>query len=141
MNGTAFEAGGKGPPVVLVHGLGMNRHMRDGQWAALTGRFSVARYDLLGHGESPPPDLPCRMEQFVGQLRGLAILNAAHGRTDAERATALTRVEEAAKCGPAATVAAALERWFTPGFAARRADVLDRVRQWILADAQGGTAA
>ena len=66
IQGTAYEVGGAGPPgepsvappVVLVHGLGMARQMWDWQWEALTGRFRVVRYDLLGHGESAKPKRP-----------------------------------------------------------------------------------
>ncbi len=166
---TVFAAEGTGPAVVLVHGLGLNRHMWDGQWEALTSRFQVMRYDLLGHGDSAKPSGPYRLDQFVDQLaallgglelarcalvgfsfggmiiRGfalahparvsaLAVLNSAHDRTDAERAGVLERVEQAAQFGPQATVEAALGRWFTADFAARRPDVLDQVRRWVVAN-------
>ena len=161
---TVFETAGAGPAVVLLHGLGLNRHMWDPQWEALTGRFQVLRYDLMGHGDSAKPQGPYRLEQFVAQLAALmdglelercalvgfsfggmiirafalahparvsalAILNSAHNRTDAERAGVLERVEQATRCGPQATVDAALARWFTADFAARRPDVLDQVRR------------
>ncbi len=71
IDGTAFAQGGDGPPVVLVHGLGLNRHMWDGQLAALGRRFFVVRYDLLGHGDSDKPEGPYRMERFVDQLSAL----------------------------------------------------------------------
>ena len=173
IKGTAYEAGGDGPPgvpaVVLVHGLGMARQMWDWQWEALTGRFQVVRYDLLGHGESIKPKQPYALAHFVGQLEelldglglevcalvgfslggmivrafalahpgrvsALAILNSAHDRTEAERAAVLLRVEQSARDGPRATVAAALERWFTADFGARHPEVLERVRRWILAN-------
>ncbi|MCP4327592.1 MAG: alpha/beta fold hydrolase [Alphaproteobacteria bacterium] len=167
--GTAYEVTGSGPPVVLVHGLGMNRHMWQWQTSALAAHFTVLAYDILGHGDSADPEIPCRMEQYVDQLAALAdaagvdrfglvgfslgglivqafalahpnrvaalaILHAAHGRTPGEREGILARVDLAAKCGPAATVDAALERWFTPGFAADNPEILDRVRGWILAN-------
>ncbi len=49
----AYEVAGRGSPsVVLVHGLGGDRH----QWAAqvdhLSGRMAVVAIDLAGHGES-----------------------------------------------------------------------------------------
>ena len=166
---TVFLAEGAGPAVVLLHGLGLNRHMWDGQWEALTSRFQVVRYDLMGHGESAKPSGPYRLGQFVAQLAALidglelercalvgfsfggmiirafalahparvsalAILNSAHDRTDAERAGVLERVEQAARCGPQATVDAALARWFTADFAARRPEVLDQVRRWVVAN-------
>lgn len=166
---TVYQAAGAGPTLVLSHGLGLNRHMWDGQWDALTSRYRVVRYDLMGHGESAKPGGPYQLGQFVAQLaalldglelarcalvgfsfggmiiRGfalahpgrvdaLAILNSAHDRTDAERAGVLERVEQAARFGPQATVDAALARWFTADFAARRPEVLDRVRRWVVAN-------
>ncbi len=44
------------------------------------------------------------------------------------------RAEQAAADGPAATVDAALERWFTTAFATARPEVLERVRRTILAN-------
>ena len=68
---TVFSAEGAGPAVVLLHGLGLNRHMWDGQWEVLTSRFQVVRYDLMGHGESAKPSGPYRLGQFVAQLAAL----------------------------------------------------------------------
>ncbi len=68
---TAYEMAGEGPKVVLVHGLGMNRAMWDWQWPALTGRFNVLRYDLLGHGESAKPRDPYSLPRFAKQIHDL----------------------------------------------------------------------
>lgn len=65
---TACEIDGAGPPIVLVHGMGLNRRMWDWQLDTLTPHFSVVRYDLLGHGDSGDPTLPCRMDHLVEQL-------------------------------------------------------------------------
>ncbi len=67
-------------------------------------------------------------------VRALAILNSGHDRSEQERAAILCRVEQAAAAGPGATVGDALVRWFNPGFAARRPDIMDQIRQWILAN-------
>ena len=173
IGGTAYEVAGTedgaAPPVVLVHGLGMTRAMWDWQWPALTARFRVLRYDLLGHGESAKPPGPYALTLFADQIAGLmeqlhweraalvgfslggmivrafalahparaaalAILNSAHGRTEAERDAVRERVATAEAGGPAATVDEALARWFTADFAARHAEVLERVRGWILAN-------
>jgi 3-oxoadipate enol-lactonase len=71
ISGTAYEAAGDGPPVVLVHGLGMARPMWDWQWEALTRRFHVVRYDLLGHGDSAKPKGPYSLARFTEQLKTL----------------------------------------------------------------------
>ncbi len=169
LGGTAFESAGEGPPVVLVHGLGMTRAMWDWQWPALTDRFRAVRYDLLGHGESDKPRTGYSLARFArqtadlmdglgldraalvgfslggmivrafalaypGRVTALAVLNSAHDRGETERAAVLKRAEQAARDGPRATVEAAIERWFTAGYAARHPEVLDRVRGWILAN-------
>jgi 3-oxoadipate enol-lactonase len=71
MNGTVFESAGEGPPVVLVHGLGMTRKMWDWQWPALTGRFQAVRYDLLGHGASDKPRDAYSLARFADQIAHL----------------------------------------------------------------------
>ena len=56
--GIAYEVAGGGSPVVLVHAGVADRRMWDPQWAALTARHRVARYDARGYGESLPPAGP-----------------------------------------------------------------------------------
>ena len=69
--GTAWEQYGEGPPVVLVHGFGLNRAMWQWQLPALTPHFRVLTYDLLGHGESAPPSGTPDLAMFSAQLLGL----------------------------------------------------------------------
>lgn len=64
----------------------------------------------------------------------LAILNAAHGRTPEQRASIMERVEQCRLSGPGATVSDALSRWFSTRFAEQNKDVLEKVRQWVLAN-------
>ena len=49
-----FEAAGAGEPLILLHGLGLNLHLWDDQFAAFAERFRVIRYDLRGFGRSLP---------------------------------------------------------------------------------------
>ncbi len=65
---TAWERHGSGPPVVLIHGFGLNRAMWQWQLPALTPHFSVLTYDLLGHGESAPPAGTPDLAMFARQL-------------------------------------------------------------------------
>jgi pimeloyl-ACP methyl ester carboxylesterase len=55
----AYDIGGDGPLLVLVHGITENRHSWDP--VALREHYRVVRVDLRGHGASPggePYDLP-----------------------------------------------------------------------------------
>lgn len=65
------------------------------------------------------------------RVSALAILSAAHDRNAEERAGMRKRLELAQTQGHLSTVEIALERWFTEDFAARRPDVIDRVRKWM----------
>ena len=65
---SAWEVHGSGPPVVLIHGFGLKRAMWQWQLPALAPHFSVLIYDLLGHGESAPPDGTPGLAMFSAQL-------------------------------------------------------------------------
>ncbi len=65
---------GQGPPVALVHGVGADLGSWDRIAERLTGRFTVVRADLRGHGKSSRIET-CRMTDFVGDLA--ATLDAA----------------------------------------------------------------
>ena len=169
MSATAYDVYGNGAPVILIHGLGLNRAMWQWQLPALQLQFQVVCYDLLGHGESPKPAGPYTMEQMVGQLdelmidlhisraalvgfslgglinrafalahpdktTALVILNSAHARTAAQRDSIELRVRQAKESGPATTIDAALERWFSEDFARREPALLEQVRQWVVAN-------
>lgn len=69
--GTVHTVDGDGPPVVLIHGMGLTREMWDWQLPPLLERFTVIRYDLLGHGESVARSGRYDMADFVDQLREL----------------------------------------------------------------------
>ena len=68
---SVWELHGRGPTVVLIHGLGLNRAMWQWQLPVLTPHFTVLTYDLLGHGESAPPAGTPDLAMFSGQLLGL----------------------------------------------------------------------
>lgn len=53
-----YEARGRGPAVVLVHGGFGDHRMWDDQFAALSRDFRVVRYDHRGFGRSPAPSGP-----------------------------------------------------------------------------------
>lgn len=71
--GTFYRIEGQGadPPVVLIHGVGLDSAMWDAQATALAPAARVIRYDMLGHGRSANPPGPRVLEDFVAQLEGL----------------------------------------------------------------------
>jgi 3-oxoadipate enol-lactonase len=50
--GYSVEGRSGTPPVMMSHGLALDRSLWDRQMAALAERFAVVRYDLRGHGSS-----------------------------------------------------------------------------------------
>lgn len=77
--------GPEGAPVlVLSPSLGTTTSLWDGVLPAFAARFRVLRHDLPGHGESPVPDGPVRVETIARGV--LALLDGAE-------------VERAAFCG------------------------------------------
>lgn len=68
------------------------------------------------------------------RAEALAILHSPHQRTPEAQAAILARVDQAREDGSAATVEAALERWFTDVFRVANPDVMDTVRGWVLAN-------
>lgn len=62
---------GSGPPVVLIHGVGLDHHMWAAQAEALRDRFTVLRYDLPGHGGTPPRPGGIGLDDLAAQLAAL----------------------------------------------------------------------
>ncbi len=67
-------------------------------------------------------------------VTALALLNTPHRRSPEAQAAVVARVSEAQSAGPAATVEAALARWFTDDFRAANPKVMDKARAWVLAN-------
>ena len=72
-DGTVYELSGPedAPVMVLIHGLGLNRHTWQQHEPNLAARYRVLNYDLLGHGESVPPPVKPSLTVFSEQLRDL----------------------------------------------------------------------
>lgn len=66
--GTRYRLEGRGPWLVLVHGVGMDLGMWGPVAARLADRHRLLRYDLQGHGGSAKPPGPYRLADFVAQL-------------------------------------------------------------------------
>lgn len=54
VNGTrlAYERAGEGHPLVLIHGVLVNRHLWDDQFDVFAQHYDVIRYDMRGFGDS-----------------------------------------------------------------------------------------
>jgi len=81
VNGTRlyYEIAGSGPPLVLIHGHGLDARMWDDQFAPFATHYRVIRYDLRGFGKSAPvADTPYTHEDDLAALLAhLAIARAA----------------------------------------------------------------
>jgi pimeloyl-ACP methyl ester carboxylesterase len=62
---------GRGPTLLLVHGLGADRRIWQGTMRQFADRWRVVAVDLPGHGESEKPDHAYTPEYFARVLRGL----------------------------------------------------------------------
>jgi 3-oxoadipate enol-lactonase len=62
---------GSGPPLVLLHCLGVDRALWDIAAAGLAEKFALLSYDLPGHGRAPVPERSYSIEDLSGQLAAL----------------------------------------------------------------------
>ncbi len=71
--GSVYELFGPvdAPVIVLVHGLGLNRHVWEKFALYFSRRYRVLSYDLYGHGESVPPPGKPSLTMFSEQLLAL----------------------------------------------------------------------
>ena len=70
---------GRGAPLLMLHGLGMDRHAWAGL-SALADRYELIACDLPGHGENPAAAATHRIEDLSGELAA-AIRRAGIERT------------------------------------------------------------
>ncbi|MFI9509533.1 alpha/beta fold hydrolase [Nocardia sp. NPDC052566] len=74
-----YERSGDGPPILLLHNAGAQRHIWDDQVAALRRDHEVFALDLPGYGESDPPADGYRLADY---MRMLDAFLTAHRLTD-----------------------------------------------------------
>lgn len=103
------------------------------QLDSLVGYLSLSRFALVGFSLGGLIAQAYALEHPT-RVDALAILHSAYDRSDSEREAIRSRVRLAQSEGPRATVEAALERWFTAGFAQRQPAVIEEVRRWVLAN-------
>ena len=71
MNGLNVRRSGEGPPVVLLHPVGLDGSFWGSLPEKLTSSRSVYAVDLLGHGESPKAPRPGRMDAHIESVASL----------------------------------------------------------------------
>lgn len=64
----------------------------------------------------------------------LGILNSPHERSPQGQARTEKQALDSAGGGPAATLDAAIDRWFTAGFQAQHPGIINEIRLWVLAN-------
>lgn len=67
----AYERGGQGTPLVLLHGYPLDHHLWDEVVPLLESTFDVITPDLRGFGQSTTVDAPYTMDDFASDLAGL----------------------------------------------------------------------
>jgi pimeloyl-ACP methyl ester carboxylesterase len=67
-SGTPIWISGKGPTLVLVHGVMVDHRMWAPQLTALSSNYRVCCIDMLGHGDAPDPPGARTLDDFVLQL-------------------------------------------------------------------------
>lgn len=66
--GTCYDVSGQGDPLVLIHGVGLDKGMWCHQVDALAQHFQVITYDMLGHGSSTKPAADASLNCYANQL-------------------------------------------------------------------------
>ncbi len=69
-NGIAYHQSGEGPPIILVHGVGLRADSWFPQIEALRSAYAVYAVDMPGHGESARLDGPPTLARFVECIGG-----------------------------------------------------------------------
>ncbi len=69
--GQFYQRIGDGPPLVLIHALGLSHRLWDELVPRLAGVCQVVTYDVRGHGQSDVPPGPYSMADFAEDLVGL----------------------------------------------------------------------
>lgn len=66
-----YERGGRGPLLVLLHGVGSNASSWQHQLQGLAGEYDIVAWDMRGYGSSSDPEGPYSMADVAADLAGL----------------------------------------------------------------------
>jgi 3-oxoadipate enol-lactonase len=69
--GQYYERYGAGPPLVLIHALGLDHRLWEPLISGLAARNTVYAYDVRGHGQTDIPFVPFTLADFADDLAGL----------------------------------------------------------------------
>ncbi len=103
------------------------------QLCQLLDEIHVAKAVLVGFSLGGMINRRFAMD-YPDRTQALAIFNSPHERGEAAQKLVEERAAAADAGGPAATLDAAIERWFTPEFRASQPSVIAMVKEWILAN-------
>jgi len=103
------------------------------QIIALMDELDIGRAALVGFSLGGMINRRCAMDH-PDRVAALAILNSPHERTPERQKMVEQQARDADAGGPAATIDAALARWFTQEFALQRPETVARVRETVLAN-------
>ncbi len=77
---------------------------------------------------------PAYALKYPDRVLSLGLLSTAAGRTAQEKAAVLRLVEQLEKSGAEPLIDTLIDRWFTPGFASARPDVVEARKKQVLAN-------
>jgi len=100
---------------------------------ALMDELGLARAALAGFSLGGMINRRVALDH-AGRVSALAILNSPHERGAAQQKLVEDRARDTGAGGPAATIEATLERWFTAGFRRNNKRVVDEIRAVVLAN-------
>lgn len=103
------------------------------QLVALMDELGIDRAALVGFSLGGMINRRVAMDH-PERVSALCILNSPHERGDAQQKLVEERARDTSAGGPGATIDATLERWFTEGFRQARPEVLEEVRDVVMAN-------
>lgn len=103
------------------------------QLRALMDALQIERATLIGFSIGGMINRRFAMD-YPDRVAALVILNSPHERSPDEQRLVEKRAAATGAGGPAATITATLERWFTPTFRSTRSHIVEWVRDKVLAN-------